>query len=233
MGHLLHAATVIRQGRVFLCHLFAILKAAHFTHHFVHLDAAARADLLWWEFFLVHWNGRMFPEDTPLPLSHVFTDASGSFGCRGVLMPSRWFQIRWPQAWAGIDISVKELVLIVAAAAIWGRHWHCCFHSDNMAVVSILQNQTARDELALHLLWCFQFFSAFFQFQYSVQHMPGMLNIAADAVSHDNIALFSSLVPQASRHFVPNPVLDLLVNQRPNWGSPHWTALFVSTLSTL
>ena len=178
----------------------------------------------------------MFLEDTPLPLSHVFTDASGSFGCRGVLMPSRWFQIRWPQAWAGIDISVKELVPIIAAAAIWGGHWHrqhICFHSDNMAVVSILQNRTARDELALHLLRCFQFFSALFQFKYLVQHVPGMLNTAADAISRDNIALFSSLIPQASRHFVPNPVLDLLVNQRPNWGSPHWTALFVSTLSTL
>ena len=56
-------------------------------------------------------------------------------------------------------------------------------------------------------------FLPFFQFKYSVQHVPGMLNTAADAISRDNIALFSSLIPQASCHFVPNPVLDLLINQ--------------------
>ena len=49
-----------------------------------------------------------------------------------------WFRGQWPE---DVDISVKELVPVVIAAALWGRHWtseHVCFHSDNMAVVSIL-----------------------------------------------------------------------------------------------
>ena len=52
----------------------------------------------------------------------VFTDASGSFGCGGVLMSSQWFNFAWPESWAAVDISVKELVPVVVAASLWG-HW--------------------------------------------------------------------------------------------------------------
>ena len=236
LGHLSHAASVIRQGRVFLCSLFTALKATRSRGHFVHLDETMRADLLWWEYFLQQWNGMMFFQQVPVPSIHVYTDASGSFGCGGVALPSTWFQLKWPESWAEVDIAVKELVPIVVAAAIWGRRWyrvHVCFHSDNMAVVSILRNRSARNEIALHLLRCFYFYTAFFQFEYSAEHMPGMLNTAADALSRNNLALFSSLIPQASQSGVPPPIQDLLVNQRPDWGSQNWITLFVATLSTL
>ena len=52
LGHLSHAATIIKQGRIFLRHLFNILSATRSRHHHVHLDGTARADLLWWEYFL-------------------------------------------------------------------------------------------------------------------------------------------------------------------------------------
>lgn len=232
LGHLSHAATVIRQGRIFLCHLFTILKATP-SGHYVHMDETARADLLWWEYFLQHWNGRMFFQQVPIPSAHIYTDASGSFGCGGVIFPSDWFQLRWPESWADVDISVKELVPIVVSAAIWGRRWyrlHVCFHSDNMAVVAILQKRSAKSTMAVHLLRCFYFYAAFFQFDSSAEHVPGVLNTAADSISRNNIALFSSLVPQATQSWVPTPLLDLLINQRPNWGSTRWTSLFATTL---
>ena len=50
LGHLLHVATVIRHSRVFPFYLFTILSATRSSEHFVHLDAIADADLLWWEF---------------------------------------------------------------------------------------------------------------------------------------------------------------------------------------
>ena len=58
LGHLLHAAPVIRQGRTFLRHLYDIQAEMPSPHHFIHLDAKARADLLWWEFFFgaVEWD---------------------------------------------------------------------------------------------------------------------------------------------------------------------------------
>ena len=69
LGHLSHAATIIRQGRIFLRHLFNILSATCSRHHHVHLDGTARADLLWWEYFLQQWNGTMF---FPHSLSPMF-----------------------------------------------------------------------------------------------------------------------------------------------------------------
>ena len=233
LGHLSHAATVIRQGRIFLRHLFSILKSTRSSRHFVHLDTTARADLLWWEFFLEQWNGLMFFQAAPIPSSHIFTDASGSFGCGGVLMPSAWFQLRWPESWSEVDIVVKELVPIVVAAAIWGRHWsrsHVCFHSDNMAVVAILQSSSPRGELVLHLIRCLYFYAAIYQFDYSAEHVPGVLNVAADALSRNNFVLFSSLLPQASQCHIPTQLTELLINQHPDWGSQQWTALFVASL---
>ena len=69
LGHLSHAATVIFQGRIFLRHLFTILASTRSRWHYVHLDAAARADLLWWDYFLQHWNGLMF---FPQPIGSCF-----------------------------------------------------------------------------------------------------------------------------------------------------------------
>ena len=82
MGHLSHAATVIRQGRPFLRDLFQLLSVARQPHHFVWLTRGAKADILWWLYFLKRWDGRsFFPQG--VPSVHVYTDASGSFGCGG------------------------------------------------------------------------------------------------------------------------------------------------------
>ena len=236
LGHLSHAATVIRQGRVFLRHLFTLLAAARSRHLFaVHLDGTARADLLWWDYFLQSWNGTMFFPASPKASVHVYSDASGSFGCGAVMLHLHWFQVGWPSSWANIDIAVKELAPIVIAAAIWGPLWkgaRVCFHSDNTAVVAILQKRSARDPVAHHLLRCFYFYAAFFQFEYGSEHVPGVLNVAADALSRNNLQLFSSLIPQATPSAVPIPLLDLLIFQRPDWGSQAWINLFVATLPT-
>ena len=110
VGHLSHVATVIQQGWIFLRQLYSVLAAVKSNHHYVHLSTSARADLDWWSYFLQHWNGTMFLQQPQTPMAHMYTDASGSFGCGGVLMSAQWFQIQWPPTWANIDICVKELV---------------------------------------------------------------------------------------------------------------------------
>ena len=90
-----------------------------------------------------------------------FPTVTGSIGsylqwCIGnhfaVLLPSHWFHFPWPElwsgmSWSGIDISVKELVPIVVAAALccsrW-RHSYVCFHSDNIVVVAMLKKRSAK-----------------------------------------------------------------------------------------
>ena len=233
LGHLSHAATVIRQGRIFLRHLFVLLSSTRSRHHHIHLDAIAKADLLWWEYFLQQWNGTMFFPQPPTPAAHVYTDASGTFGCGGVVWASHWFYLQWPTSWSTVDIAVKELVPVVIAAALWGRSWHRMhirFHCDNMAVVDILRKRSARSPLAHHLLRCLYFYTALFQFDHTAEHIPGVLNTAADALSRNNLPLFSSLLPQAVQVQVPAPLQDMLLILRPDWGSPLWIRSFLSTL---
>ena len=233
LGHLSHAATVVRPGRTFLRQLFSLLHLAKAPNHFIRLTVGARADLTWWRCFLQHWNGSSF-FPLPKPSHHVYSDASGTYGCGAVVDPVGYFQMKWPGGWEEMDISVKELVPVVMAAALWGGSWqgqHICFHSDNMAVVAILNSKTAKSPLLMHLLRCFSFYCAYYRFHTSCVHVPGAMNTAADALSRDNLTLFSFLVPQAPCYPIPSSMVELLITTRPDWGSPAWTQLFVHSLT--
>ena len=116
-GHLAHAATVIRPGRIFLRPLFALIATAAKPHHYVHLNLSVRADLRWWLHFLQSWNGSSF-FPPPLPSVHVYSDASGSFGCGAFSRPHGWFQLQWPPAWLSVNIATKEFVPVVMDAAL-------------------------------------------------------------------------------------------------------------------
>ncbi len=233
LGHLSHAASIVRPGRTFLRQLFNLMHSVRDPGHYVRLNAGARADLAWWRCFLQNWNGSsFFPQ--PQPLFHVYSDASGTFGCGAFVGGLGWFQAKWPADWEGIDISSKELVPVVVASALWGSYWsgkHVCFHSDNMAVVAVLSSRTSQDPLLMHLLRCFSFYSAYFRFHFSAMHIPGTENVAADAISRNNLSLFFSLVPNTPQIVIPPSLSELLLTKRPDWGSQPWTQLFVSSLN--
>ena len=74
LGHLSHAASIVRPGRTFLHQLFSLLHRVNVPHHYVRLNAGARADLAWWKCFLQTWNGSSFfpPHD---PSFHIIWSA--------------------------------------------------------------------------------------------------------------------------------------------------------------
>ena len=232
IGHLSHAATVIRPGRIFLHSLFSLMSRVSNPSHFIRLNVEARADIAWWQCLLQHWNGRSF-FPSPAPTCHVYSDASGSYGC-GALTHERnlWLQLRWPDTWSTIGIAAKELVPIIIAAAVWGPFWcgeHVLFHSDNEAVVTIIQRRHARHPLLTNLLRCLFLYASFFHFQFSAVHIPGILNTTADAISRNNLHVLSSSLPQATQTVIPMAVSEFLLTP-PQWGSPNWTELFTHSL---
>ncbi len=100
----------------------------------------------------------------------------------------------------------EEMIPVVVAAALWGKTWagqHICFHSDNMAVVSVFTKRSAKDEHLRSLLGCLFFYASYYKFHYSVLHIPGMYNMAADALSHTIITDFSSFLPQIPPYGIP------------------------------
>ena len=185
------------------------------------LNEAARADLAWWKYFPQAWNGRaFFPPQTPV--QHIFSDTSGNWECEAFSQPLGWFNLKWPEGWDAMGIATKELVPIVMAAATWGPQWNgqrVCFHSDNMAVVAVINCNSTREPSMMHSLGCLCFFAAYYQFQYMAEHIAGVYNTAADALSRDNLSLFCSLCLQIPRVTINPAVVAQLVSARPNWGS--------------
>ena len=68
IGHLSHAAKVVKPGRAFLRSLIDASSSVRGLSHWVHLNKGARADIAWWHTFLRSWNGTsmMQPSGTPL-----------------------------------------------------------------------------------------------------------------------------------------------------------------------
>ena len=208
LGHLSHAVTVVKHGRIFLWQLFSSLSSARSSHHFIHLNPGAHADLLWWKVFLQHWNGRsFFPRTTPSVT--VTSDASGSFGCGAFSQNHGWFQLKRPANWNKTYIAAKKLVPIVITASLWDPSWHgscSCFRTDNMAVVEVLRSRTSRGppldvSPALSHILC-----SSTPLRLWVEHVVGIHNTAADALSRNNLALFSSLLPQVPQVLTPQPI---------------------------
>ena len=235
IGLLSNAAAVVRPGRVFIRHLIDAEKVPHHQSHKVRLNVGCRADIAWWTTFVGQWNGvALFPN---LLQGHtLISDASGSWGCGAYIPESgQWFQIRWPNSWASVNIAVKELLPIVAGAAIWGSSWKgtvVLIQSDNQAVVSCLSSRSARDPHLAHLLRCLFFFKAHYEFEHQARHIAGSCNSAADALSRDKVTEFFSLCPQAHRSaaVIPSALSELLLDPALNWISGRWKLLFQSIL---
>lgn len=83
-GKLSHAAWVVPSGRTFLRRLFEHLRGTRRRHHYIRLNREARADILWWHMFVEAWNGVSMITPPTQQQTHIWTDASGSFGCGGL-----------------------------------------------------------------------------------------------------------------------------------------------------
>lgn len=130
-----------------------------------------------------------------------------------------------------------ELILIVIAAAIWGSQWGGTtiqVRCDNAAVVAILNQNSSRDREVMHLLRCLAFIMAKYQFLLVASHIPGWLNLAADALSRNRLDPFRSIRPQTedSPSAIPASLLDLLLLSKPDWTSWSWTGLWSDIFET-
>ena len=241
IGKLGHASRVVLPGKTFMRRMFELLGVAHRAHHKIRLNCSFRSDLEWWATFIESWNGvsMMGNYDRHQAAVHIWTDASGCFGC-GALDPqtSAWIQMKWPEShgasgsgWWEESIATKELLPIVLACAIWGTRWSgltVVVHCDNLGVVAVVNSGYSRVPRIMHLLRCLFFIRAHYQFILWAVHVPGVENILADAISRNNLNYLFSQIPRArqSQSEIPPPLLELLVEQQPDWTSRAWAQLF-------
>ena len=155
----------------------------------------------------------------------VFT--SDASGC-AAYCEQEWFAYPWEGTWSGVHITMKELLPIVMACAVWGKSWggqRILARCDNAAVVAIMNSGTSKHPFAMHLMRSLFFIAACFHFTISATHIPGVDNVAADALSRIEFSRFFRQVPQA--HHTPTPLppelTQLLVT---NWTSSSWRTQF-------
>ena len=231
IGVLQHASKAVRQGRSFLRRLINLSMVVHNLESYVRLNLSARSDIRWWAEFASQWNGTSMLFNMQKSAPHIFvaSDASGTWGCVAYV-GNHWFQYQWPPYMQDCHISVKELIPVVMAAAVWGPSWvgkSVRFQSDIAAVVSVLNSGSSRDDSLMHLIRCLAFITARFNFVVSASHVRGVDNVLADALSRDKLDLFKSNVPQAQSDptRIPTELVDLLIRSRPDWTSANWTEL--------
>ena len=94
-------------------------------------------------------------------LGTITSDGSGTWGCGAYSLVAIWFQLEWPSLWTGVQITIKELLSVVMAVALWGKHWHgksirC--RCDNAAAVAIVNSRSSKDDRVMHLTLSLFFF---------------------------------------------------------------------------
>ena len=120
----------------------------------------------------------------------ITSDTSGTWGCGAFSSLGEYFQPEWSESWKELHITIQELLPVVLSVALWGGHWHdgtirC--RCDNAAVVAILNTGTSRCEKAMQLMQTFFLLTAKHNVILMAQHISGVDNGAADALSRNKI----------------------------------------------
>ena len=191
IGSLNFLCRAISPGRAFLRRLIALSSGLTRPHHRIRLTIGARLDLLLWLEFLSHFNGVSafhnlgWESSTAIDL---YTDSAASIGF-GAYFQGKWVQGLWPNDVLvhPPSIAFLEMYPLVVAVKAWGpllANRKVIFHTDNFAVVHIINKQSSRCDRVMHLVRVFVLDCLRFNVQFKAVHVPGCFNIIADALSH-------------------------------------------------
>lgn len=213
VGHLNFACRVIAPGRAFLRCLCDAMAGLFSPHHRIRVNASMREDMVMWQQFLDDFNGTSFWRDSQLLRAdfQVHSDAAGGHGF-GLYFRGHWCAQPWPDTWLESDIirdlTFLELFPLVVAVHIWANKFCNAtvrFWCDNQAVVHVVNRQTSRSVKVMRLVRAFVLQCLRINALFIVQHVPGLQNGVADALSRFQEERFRELAPAASPFPDPMP----------------------------
>ena len=214
LGSLNFLCRAIIPGRAFTRRLIGLTCGLTRPHHKVRLTIGARLDLLIWLEFLSHFNGvSVFLGSAwqSSPGLQLFTDAAAGVGF-GAYFQGKWVQGHWPDdvLLNPPSIAFLELYPIVVSLLCWGHilaNSKVQFHTDNMAVVHIINKQSSRCQRVMHLVRIFVLECLRFNIYFKAVHVPGSHNVIADALSRFQASRFRAAAPHAEAVMTPLPPL--------------------------
>ena len=217
VGKLQLANTVVLPGRAFLRRLIDATRGKLSPHAKILVTTPMKQDLNVWLRFLASYNGStFFIHDLPLhaPQIHLFTDASFMAGAG--FMGRRWFVVQYPPSWHTYGIAFLELFPIVVALHIFGdymRNRHVVFHTDNAAIVFIVNKQTSRSLQIMLLVRQMVLCALGSNTRCSAVHVPGEFNVLADQLSR--LQGTPQLLKERGMRLQPEPIPTIFLPQ--NW----------------
>ena len=161
-----------------------------------------------------------------LPNQCITSDASGTWGC-AAFCDTCWFAFPWEGTWEDVHITMKELLPIELARAIWGKYWkgqRLVCHCGNAAVVAIINSGSSKKTMAMYLMRSLFSVSAHYKSAVSARFVPHSSNQLADALSRNNADHFLSLHLQAS-HSNPTGTPPNAATQSAEWTSKSWRTI--------
>jgi hypothetical protein len=205
IGKLNFACKVVPPGRTFLRRLIDLTIGLQKPYHHRRLNQEAKADLKAWQLFLNHFNGKaFFPSGITHSTSslHLFTDASdlgfgGTFG-------REWFFHPFTEEWLQYHIAVREFLPKVIALDLWCHRLTnstVVLHSDNSAVVHVINNNTSKDSHLMTLMRRLMLLSLKNNIHFVAKYFPGKFNTSADLLSRLQVTEFQVRFP----HMQPKP----------------------------
>ena len=159
VGRLMHAANVVRSGRLLINRILATKRLAASLDRPVLVDSSCMEDILWWKTALNTRNGVSFLEhDHDVVLA---MDASGG-GWEGGLPGLAGFNFDTNEYWCGppppqfvhLDICDLETICHVVSCHIWGHTWkhkQVLGQTDNQISFYLFTNGRTRDKIRLQM----------------------------------------------------------------------------------
>ena len=189
LGKLMWVSKVVRFSRCFVSRIIGVLKGLRTQKQKVTLSKEIKKDFLWWSEFLPVFNGiELLVPDTVFcsVLGDATPQGGGSWNEREKEYFSRAFPAHLQDP--NIYIHVKEFLVAIAAAKVWGHYWEgkrIAIYCDNEAVVKSMIYQKPQDPELQKCLREMLFLACKFHFQ------PIFLRISTD---DNDIADFISRV---------------------------------------
>ena len=212
IGLLNFACNVVLPGRAFLRRLIDLTIGLTKPFYRVRVTRSVKDDLHVWLEFLCNFNGRcMFLPDKWLSSIDLklYTDASGSIGYAAIF-GSQWFYGVWDESWRNRNIAVLEFYPIVLSVQTWATYFtnKCIvFHTDNQALVHVINKQTAKDKHIMFLVRQLVKLCLHYNILFRAEHLSTKENVLSDLLSRCKVQQFLQMAPWADRKSVPIPPL--------------------------
>ncbi|GAV00861.1 hypothetical protein RvY_11650 [Ramazzottius varieornatus] len=204
IGSLMFASKCVPASRLFIQRLLFLLRGKPEQYASFTLDREFQLDLQWWKEFLPKWNSTASFLDndwTSSSVLHLYTDAFGTLGM-GAFFQNSWFQSRWPP-WIKshkICIEYLQMLPILNAILVWGHKFankRILMHCDKLGAVHAWKKLRSHNHGVLSVMRRMVAAAAHHNMQIKLEHIPGVMNDVADALSRFQASRFRQVAPSA------------------------------------